>query len=219
MLRTISRPSAIMRQLRAVPAACSVCDAKLQPTAPLNPSFPKLRRSRGFATAPAADDDMEYEDYTSTSQVYDNTRVPIGMESLAEALLRAGEGVGKAVDELQLLDTGCGTGNYIHAVAPQVGACTGLEFNGGMLAQAREKLGDDPKVSLLEGSVLDIPYPDESFDVVRAQARSLGCLLGGLRPPGFPGPFLLSGRPGAALEASPEVRRPAQMVYGKERRR
>ena len=168
MLRTISRPSAIMRQLRAVPAACRVCDAQLRPTAPLNPSFPKLRRSRGFATAPAADDDMEYEDYTSTSQVYDNTRVPIGMESLAEALLRAGEGVGKAVDELQLLDTGCGTGNYIHAVAPQVGACTGLEFNGGMLAQAQEKLGDDPKVSLLEGSVLDIPYPDESFDVVRA---------------------------------------------------
>ena len=116
MLRTISRPSAIMRQLRAVPAACSICDAQLR-TAP--PSFPKLRRSRGFATAPAADDDMEYEDYTSTSQVYDNTRVPIGMESLAEALVRAGEGVGKAVDELQLLDTGCGTGNYIAAVAPQ----------------------------------------------------------------------------------------------------
>ena len=198
MLRTISRPSAIMRQLRAVPAACRICDAQRQPTAPpLNPSFPKLRRSRGFATAPAADDDMEYEDYTSTSQVYDNTRVPIGMESLAEALLRAGEGVGKAVDELQLLDTGCGTGNYIHAVAPQVGACTGLEFNGGMLAQAQEKLGDDPKVSLLEGSVLDIPYPDESFDVVRAPSPRPGLPAWRPSPPRAPrGPFFLRGARG-----------------------
>ena len=142
---------------------------------------------------------MEYEDYTSTSQVYDSTRVPIGMESLAEALLRAGEGVGKAVDELQLLDTGCGTGNYIHAVAPQVGACTGLEFNGGMLAQAQEKLGDDPKVSLLEGSVLDIPYPDESFDVVRApEPAPLAACLAAFAPAGDPGPVRSSsfGAPG-----------------------
>ena len=213
MLRSAISRRVSMRQLRAVPAVCRLCSG---PT-PLGEAG--VRR---FATAPAVDEDldMEYEDYTSTSQVYDNTRVPIGMESLAEALLRAGEGVGKAVDELQLLDTGCGTGNYIHAISPQVGACTGLEFNGGMLAQAREKLGDDPKVSLLEGSVLDIPYPDESFDVVRAQARSLGCLLGGLRPPGFPGPFLLSGRPGVALEGSPEARRPRlRKWYGKERRR
>lgn len=174
-------------------AGCSVRHAALtsswaRGSAHLIP-IPALRSGGSlarFATAPAAaystEEDMEYEDYTSTSKVYDTTRVPIGMESLQEALRRAGEGVGKHASELQLLDTGCGTGNYINAVKSEVAECTGLEFNGGMLAQAKEKLGDDPKVSLLEGSVLDIPYPDESFDCVSPSRHASHRFAAGFRP-------------------------------------
>ena len=126
----------------------------------------QFRRSLTSTPSLRAGDDMEYEDYTSTSKVYDTTRVPIGLDSLKGALARAGEALGKPVEELALMDVGCGTGNYLNAVKPLVGSCTGLEFNGGMLAQAKAKHGDDPKVTLLEGSVLDIPFDDASQDAV-----------------------------------------------------
>jgi ubiquinone/menaquinone biosynthesis C-methylase UbiE len=124
------------------------------------------RRQLSAAAEAVTDPDMEYEDYTATSQVYDSTRVPIGLDSLKSALSRAGEAVGKPVEELDLLDVGCGTGNYLNAVKPLVGKCTGLEFNGGMLAQAMDKHADDPNVTLMEGSVLEIPFEDASRDAV-----------------------------------------------------
>lgn len=125
-------------------------------------------RFRPLTSTPSlrAGDDMEYEDYTSTSKVYDSTRVPIGLDSLKVALSRAGSAIGKPVEELALMDVGCGTGNYLDAVKPLVGSCTGLEFNGGMLAQAQAKHEGDSKVMLLEGSVLDIPFDDATQDVV-----------------------------------------------------
>jgi ubiquinone/menaquinone biosynthesis C-methylase UbiE len=125
-------------------------------------------KTRSLTSTPSlrASDDMEYEDYTSTSKVYDTTRVPIGLDSLTVALERAGAATGKPVESLALLDVGCGTGNYLEVVKPLVGTCTGLEFNGGMLAQAQAKHAEDPKVTLLEGSVLEIPLEDASQDTV-----------------------------------------------------
>jgi ubiquinone/menaquinone biosynthesis C-methylase UbiE len=141
--------------------------ALLRDAPPAVVRMPAVARTRQLATVPAAaDDDMEYEDYSATSQVYDSTRVPIGLESLKNSLARASAAVGMPVEELELLDTGCGTGNYLNAVKPLVGKCTGLEFNEGMLGQAMAKHGDDPKVSLLEGSVLEIPFEDATFDAV-----------------------------------------------------
>jgi len=77
---------------------------------------------------------MEYEDYTSTSKRYDNLRRPIGLDSLDRALEMASNGLGKPINELRLLDVGCGTGNYLDVLKAKVGACHGLEFNDGMLA-------------------------------------------------------------------------------------
>ena len=70
------------------------------------------------------------------------------------------------VSELQILDVGCGTGNYITAVKGDVGKCCGLEFNPGRLAQSLAKHAGDDRVSLQAGSVLEIPFEDNSFDAV-----------------------------------------------------
>jgi len=75
---------------------------------------------------------MEYEDYSSTSKRYDELRAPIGLESLNSALETASKGVNRPVNELSLLDVGCGTGNYLGVVKDKVQHCNGLEFNEGM---------------------------------------------------------------------------------------
>jgi ubiquinone/menaquinone biosynthesis C-methylase UbiE len=44
------------------------------------------------------------------------------------------------VNKLRILDAGCGTGNYLKEISGEVGECVGVEFNEGMLKQARQKL-------------------------------------------------------------------------------
>ena len=104
--------------------------------------------------------EAEYEDYDSTSQTYDTVRRCVGLDSLERALQQSSKGVGKPLSELQLLDTGCGTGNYIAAVKNRVASCVGLDPNAGMVKQARTKHGDDRRVTLQQASVLEIPFPD-----------------------------------------------------------
>jgi len=66
--------------------------------------------------------------------------------------------------EQEVLDTGCGTGNYLQALRPHLGSVAGIDFNEGMLARARTKLGED--VELTCGSIVDLPYTDGRFDGV-----------------------------------------------------
>jgi ubiquinone/menaquinone biosynthesis C-methylase UbiE len=116
----------------------------------------------------ADDNMMEYEDYTATSQTYDNIRLPIGLDSLHKALLTSQKNTGaQTLGEMSVLDVGCGTGNYIGAVKSKVGRSFGLEFNEGMLAQSKEKHSGDARVDLRHGSVLDMScFADASFDTV-----------------------------------------------------
>merc|ERR1711959_23667 len=79
--------------------------------------------------------DMEYEDYTHTSTTYDSVRAPIGLNSLRSAFGMASANLAVPVENMRVLDVGCGTGNYIDAIKDSVGSCDGLEFNPGMLKQ------------------------------------------------------------------------------------
>lgn len=103
-----------------------------------------------------------YEDYSKTSASYDQLRTPIGVGIILDALAAAGIEPGSA----RVLDAGCGTGNYLLALSPRVASLTGLELNPGMLGRAREKLAQLGHVSLHEGSVLSMPFPEASFDLV-----------------------------------------------------
>ena len=79
--------------------------------------------------------------------------------------------LGVAVDE-RVLDVGCGSGVVTREIAKRVGArglAVGLDLSPALLVVARElaqeaDLGD--RIEFREGSVLQLPFPDSSFDVV-----------------------------------------------------
>lgn len=104
--------------------------------------------------------DVEYENYRETSQSYDKTRVPIGIE----ILLGCFASTPRPLAEQTILDGGCGTGNYIEALQGKVSRLEGLELNEGMLAKATSKFQHDPNIRLTQGSVTGLPYDDGSFD-------------------------------------------------------
>ena len=86
----------------------------------------------------------------------------------AEGGFHVGDGTYEAVAELtrglRTLDVGCGEG-WIEALNPEV---VGLDFSAVALERARE----NGAVHLVQGSAMDLPFEDGSFDLV----VSLGCL-------------------------------------------
>jgi SAM-dependent methyltransferase len=102
----------------------------------------------------------QYANYTLASEDYDKTRIPVGVDTILGCLGRTGVPLG----EQTVLEAGCGTGNYLQALCPHLGSLVGVDFNEGMLAQARTKFGED--VELTCGSILDLSYEDERFDGV-----------------------------------------------------
>lgn len=62
--------------------------------------------------------------------------------------------------------SGCGTGNYVVAVSPYVRKVTGVEFNSGMLEQARKKVAGLKNVELRQGDATQLDLPDGFCDAV-----------------------------------------------------
>ena len=76
-----------------------------------------------------------------------------------------------SVQELHLLDAGCGTGNYSKALIELgVGKVTLMDANEGMLGVAKEKLRNEMEKGVVEhvveAKVPPLPFKDGSFDVV-----------------------------------------------------
>jgi SAM-dependent methyltransferase len=73
-----------------------------------------------------------------------------------------------------LLDCGCGPGQITVGLAQAVspGPVTGLDLDPAVLEQAGHRAADAglDNVEFTDGSVLALPFPDESFDVVYAHA-------------------------------------------------
>ena len=72
---------------------------------------------------------------------------------------------------LRALDVCCGTGDVAFALVRQGAEVTGLDFSEPMLAVARKRAERSPKLEVqgprfLRGDAQQIPYPDESFDIV-----------------------------------------------------
>ncbi len=71
----------------------------------------------------------------------------------------------------QALDVATGTGNTAFAVAELAGQVTGLDVSPGMLAQARQRAGQEgvTNVTFLEGEAEQLPFPDAHFDLVTSR--------------------------------------------------
>jgi len=102
----------------------------------------------------------EYCPYTTTSKNYDGTRAPLGLNIVLGSMLLSG----KPLQEQRLLDIGCGTGTFLDFMKGKVAYAAGVEYNDGMIEQARARLGFDQS-QLVQGSADSLPYPDASFDV------------------------------------------------------
>ena len=98
-----------------------------------------------------------------TSQTYDAFRKPISLDLFRDAFGTVAKRLSKPTTKLDLLDAGCGSGNYLDAVKDDVGSIAGLEFNEGMIGKAMAKL---PSAEIRQGSITSMPYAAASFDVV-----------------------------------------------------
>lgn len=73
------------------------------------------------------------------------------------------------------LDVGCGTGLQTLALAAMGYAATGIDISEGQLAQARKKAEAGSLVAhFVQGSALQLPFGDASFDVVTCCGSVLG---------------------------------------------
>ncbi len=70
---------------------------------------------------------------------------------------------------LKLLEVSCGRGgglNAFLAAAPGVFDATGLDVASSAVSFCRATYGENERLRFVEGSALDLPFPDSSFDVV-----------------------------------------------------
>ena len=104
----------------------------------------------------------QYEQYDVTSDSYDRTRQPVGLEVVLGALLLGP----RPLAAQRVLELGCGTGNYLAAVADHVGASVGVDMSRGMLRQAAGKLEGRGRTGLLRVCLPELPFAAGAFDAV-----------------------------------------------------
>lgn len=104
----------------------------------------------------------DYENYNATSLDYDKTRIPIGLE----IILGHFASTARPLSEQRILDAGCGTGNYSHALLSrvEVGSVVGIDASEGMLAQARQKLGSWKHAATKHALLPELPFEEDSID-------------------------------------------------------
>lgn len=106
--------------------------------------------------------ELEYESYDQVSGRYDKTRAAIGLEIIHGCI----KSVQKPIQDLHLIDAGCGTGNYSVALAESIGTLFCFDASSGMLAKTKEKLVNHENVHFEVANILDFPSPDSSADVI-----------------------------------------------------
>jgi len=125
-------------------------------------SKPKILEETNSAGLDSSED---YENYNSTSLNYDKTRVPVGIEIILGCLVR----YNKSLNDIVLLDAGCGTGNYARALIDHVYHIEMVDRSPGMLEQASQKLRqfeDDGRIGIHHAEIDNMPLADASVDAV-----------------------------------------------------
>ena len=122
---------------------------------------------------------MEQGDRTGFSDVDPSGRIQDLVEYLATAAKILATSRREAYEMLRLrrggsiLDVGCGTGEACLDLAGQVGAAgrvVGVDASGGMLAVSQRNAETAGiSIDLSQASVYSLPFPDGTFDAVRAE--------------------------------------------------
>jgi ubiquinone/menaquinone biosynthesis C-methylase UbiE len=102
---------------------------------------------------------------TAVATVFGRTRPPVGAELYA-TILAAGS---KPLDQIELLDAGCGTGAYAIALADRVSRVVGIDVSDAMLSMAKRRVVGQRAADRLTfhlGNIEALPFCDSSFDAV-----------------------------------------------------
>ena len=99
--------------------------------------------------------------YDLFADVWDRTVARTALERFEEILIERVPAGGV------VLDVGAGTGRRTQLILDRTepSRVVALDSSSGMLEQARKKI-DDPRVEFVHGSALDLPFDDDTFDVV-----------------------------------------------------
>ncbi|MBD2436801.1 class I SAM-dependent methyltransferase [Nostoc sp. FACHB-110] len=103
--------------------------------------------------------------YDNIAQIYDQTRwltEPIA-DSIADFILD----LTSATPETSFLELGVGTGLNVIPLVRRGYPVTGIDISSEMLEQFRQKFNVvPPQLTLIQGDASQLPFPDNSFDVV-----------------------------------------------------
>src|SRR5918994_1941372 len=100
-----------------------------------------------------------YENYTQTSENYDKTREPVGTEISVGCFAHGPV----PLDQMVVLDAGCGTGNYTQAMLHYVGQIEAVDLNLGMLEVASQKLSGPQaggRISFHSARIDELPFEE-----------------------------------------------------------
>ena len=72
------------------------------------------------------------------------------------------------IPDARILDLGCGQGNTTRCLAETLkpAVCTGLEYDANLVEYAKTQPENPPSVRFQQGDATQLPFADESFDVV-----------------------------------------------------
>jgi len=104
------------------------------------------------------------DDVARNQEAISNTAVFVAQRRQTIQVLRVKPGE-------RILDIGTGTGHLAFDIAVETGGANeliGVDISEDMLAIARERCADYPAVKFEIGSVYDLPFPNESFDVANS---------------------------------------------------
>jgi len=95
-----------------------------------------------------------------SARAHDWVRV---QEPLMKPAFEAGLDALEITPKTRLLDVGCGSGLALRLAADRGATVSGLDASAALLDHARRRV---PGAPLVQGELEDLPYPDDSFDVV-----------------------------------------------------
>jgi ubiquinone/menaquinone biosynthesis C-methylase UbiE len=110
-------------------------------------------RIAGIYNRIAGDYDKRIPGFTSLDATFSDTEISFVLDRV------------DATDDV--LDIGCGTGRITIPAARRARSVTGFDLTEAMIGQAAQKARDEGvQVRFEQGDMADLPFPDDSFDVV-----------------------------------------------------
>ena len=101
---------------------------------------------------------------------YDETRLEYPVELLVNGIKKTLTDHSHGdLSEMQVLDAGVGTGQVARAMLEIGATVTGVDISPNMLEKAKERCAAYSNFTAIEGSLCDLEFPDNSFDIITSR--------------------------------------------------